>query len=93
MAIGLRPHCSRSWGLVAVPRRCPPPASRVLAVVSRNNTVTEEVKGEGFRAEGYSPTFKDCRIKYFIFQGANGLQRVSFEPAPQLSVTQNCRQP
>ncbi len=107
MAIGLRPHCSRSWGLVAVPRRDALPMSttgepgvkmgdsypQVLAVVSRNNTVTEEVKGEGFRAEGYSPTFKDCRIKYFIFQGANGLQRVSFEPAPQLSVTQNCRQP
>ncbi|WP_017901942.1 hypothetical protein [Pseudomonas asplenii] len=67
--------------------------SQVLAVVSRNNAVTKEVKGEGFRAEGYSPTFKDCRIKYFLFQGADGLQRVSFEPAPQLSVNQNCRQP
>ncbi|WP_040066261.1 hypothetical protein [Pseudomonas batumici] len=67
--------------------------AQVLAVVSRNNTVTKQVEGEGFRAEGYSPMFKDCRTKYFIFQGADGLQRVSFEPAPQLSVNQNCRQP
>lgn len=66
---------------------------QVLAVVSRNNTVIKEVKGQGFRAEGYSPMFKDCRAKYFIFQGADGLQKVSYEPAPQLSVNQNCRQP
>jgi hypothetical protein len=37
--------------------------------------------------------FKDCRIKYFIFQGADGLQQVKYEPAPELSVNQNCRQP
>ncbi|WP_248798295.1 hypothetical protein [Pseudomonas sp. MWU13-2105] len=67
--------------------------AQVFAVVSRNNTVTKEVEGQGFRAEGYSPTFRDCRSKYFIFQGVNGLQQVRFEPAPQLSVNQNCRQP
>ncbi|WP_411378968.1 hypothetical protein [Pseudomonas sp. MPB26] len=66
---------------------------QVLAVVSRNNAVTKQVDGQGFRAEGYSKMFKDCRIKYFMFQGADGLQRVSYEPAPQLSVSQNCRQP
>ena len=67
--------------------------AQVLAVVSRNNAVTKRVEGGGFRAEGYSPMFKDCRIKYFIFQGADGLQMVKYEPAPQLSVNQNCRQP
>jgi uncharacterized protein YcfL len=66
---------------------------QVLAVVSRNNTVTKQVDGQGFRAEGYSAMFKDCRIKYFLFQDADGLQRVSYEPAPHLSVKQNCRQP
>ncbi|NVZ35966.1 hypothetical protein HX779_28655 [Pseudomonas sp. A4002] len=66
---------------------------QVLAVVSSNNTVTREIDGEAFRAEGYSETFKDCRNKYFIFQGANGLQMVKLEPAPHLSVSQNCRQP
>lgn len=65
----------------------------VLAVVSRNNTVTKQVDGQGFRAEGYSAMFKDCRVKYFLFQDADGLQRVSYEPAPYLSVNQNCRQP
>ncbi|QJI32963.1 MULTISPECIES: hypothetical protein [unclassified Pseudomonas] len=64
---------------------------QVLAVVSRNNTVTRQVDGKGFRAEGYSAMFKDCRSKYFIFQGADGLQQVRFEPAPQLSPSQNCR--
>ena len=66
---------------------------KVLAVVSRNNTVTKQVDGQGFRAEGYSAMFKDCRTKYFLFQGADGLQRVSYEPAPHLSVNQSCRQP
>lgn len=66
---------------------------QVLDVVSRNNAVTKEVDGQGFRAEGYSPMFKACRTKYFIFQGADGLQRVTYEPAPHLSMNQNCRQP
>lgn len=66
---------------------------KVLAVISRNDTVTKKVDGQGFRAEGYSATFKDCRVKYFIFQGRDGLQRVNYEPAPHLSVNQNCRQP
>lgn len=66
---------------------------KVLGVVSRNNAITKVVEGEGFRAEGYSAMFKDCRTKYFLFQGADGLQRVSYEPAPHLSMTQNCRQP
>ena len=66
---------------------------KVLALVSRNNTVTKQVDGQGFRAEGYSAMFKDCRVKYFLFQDADGLQRVSYEPAPHLSVNQNCRQP
>ncbi|WP_122221773.1 hypothetical protein [Pseudomonas syringae group genomosp. 3] len=65
----------------------------VLRVVSRNNAIIKSVDGQGFRAEGYSPLFKDCRTKYFIFQGTDGLQRVSFEPAPHLSINQNCRQP
>lgn len=67
--------------------------AQVLAVVSRNNTVIKQVDGQGFRAEGYSTMFKDCRIKYFIFQGGDGLQRVKYDPAPLLSVNQNCRQP
>ena len=66
---------------------------KVLEVVSRNNTVTKQVEGQGFRAEGYSAMFKDCRTKYFLFQDGDGLQRVSYEPAPHLSVSQNCRQP
>ena len=66
---------------------------KVLEVVSRNNTVTKQVDGQGFRAEGYSAMFKDCRVKYFLFQDADGLQRVTYEPAPHLSVSQNCRQP
>ncbi|KTC43783.1 hypothetical protein AO262_16050 [Pseudomonas fluorescens ABAC62] len=67
--------------------------AQVLAVVSRDNAVTKQVEGQGFRAEGYSAMFKDCRTKYFIFQGADGLQMVKYEPAPQLSVEQHCRQP
>ena len=66
---------------------------KVLAVVSRNDTVTKKVDGQGFRAEGYSTLFKDCRTKYFLFQDADGLQRVTYEPAPHLSVSQHCRQP
>ena len=66
---------------------------KVLEVVSRNNTVTKQVDGQGFRAEGYSTMFKDCRTKYFLFQDGDGLQRVTYEPAPHLSVSQNCRQP
>ena len=66
---------------------------KVLEVVSRNNTVTRQVEGQGFRAEGYSAMFKDCRTKYFLFQDGDGLQRVSYEPAPHLSVSQTCRQP
>lgn len=65
--------------------------SQVLAVVSRSNTVTKTVDGQGFRAEGYSTMFKDCRIKYFLFQDGDGLQRVSYEPAPHLSLQQHCR--
>lgn len=66
---------------------------KVLAVVSRDNTVTKKVDGQGFRAEGYSTMFKDCRAKYFLFQEADGLQGVKYEPAPHLSVNQNCRRP
>ncbi|WP_242487486.1 MULTISPECIES: hypothetical protein [unclassified Pseudomonas] len=66
---------------------------QVLAVISRSNTVTKTVKDQGIRAEGYSAMFKDCRTKYFIFLGADGLQQTSYEPAPQLSPAQNCRQP
>jgi len=66
---------------------------QVLAVVSRNNTITKQVDGQGFRAEGYSTMFKDCRTKYFLFQDSDGLQHVRYEPAPHLSVSQNCRQP
>ncbi|QXI31380.1 hypothetical protein [Pseudomonas vanderleydeniana] len=67
--------------------------ARVLAVVSRNNTVTRTIEGQALRAEGYSPMFKDCRSKYFIFQGDKGLQQVRLEPAPHLSVQRDCRRP
>jgi len=66
---------------------------KVLAVISRNNTVTNKVDGQGIQAEGYSTMFKDCRVKYFVFQGADGLQAWKYEPAPHLSVKQNCRRP
>jgi len=89
------------WAVVA--RRWRSPASpgvkmgqsyaQVLAVVSRNNAVTKRVEGEGFGAGVSSPLFEACRIKYLLFQGAGGLQMVKYEPAPQLSVNQNCRQP
>lgn len=65
---------------------------KVLAVVSSNDTITKKVDGQGFRAEGYSATFKDCRVKYFLFQGTVGLQSVKYEPAPHLSINNNCRQ-
>ncbi len=67
--------------------------AEVLAVVGRHNTVTKAVEGQALRAEGYSPMFKDCRSKYFIFLGDKGLQQVRLEPAPHLSVKRNCRQP
>jgi len=38
--------------------------AQVLAVVSRNNSVIKQVDAQGFRAQGYSTMFKDCRIKY-----------------------------
>jgi len=66
---------------------------KVLAVISRNNTVTNKVDGQDIQAEGYSTLFKDCRVKHFVFQGADGLQAWKYEPAPHLSVKQNCRRP
>ncbi|NVZ17876.1 MULTISPECIES: hypothetical protein [unclassified Pseudomonas] len=92
-AIGLA-GCANSMTSTGVPGvKMGDSYEQVLAVVSRDNTVTRKIDGQGFRAEGYSQTFRDCRSTYFIFQGADGLQMVSHEPAPHLSVSQNCRQP
>jgi hypothetical protein len=92
-AIGLA-GCANSMTSTGVPGvKMGDSYEQVLAVVSRDNTVTKKIDGEGFRAEGYSQAFRDCRSTYFIFQGADGLQMVSHEPAPHLSVSQNCRQP
>lgn len=68
---------------------------KVLAVVSRNNTVTKQVDGQGFRVEGYSGMFKDCRVKYSPCSRTPmvSVASVSYEPVPHLSVNQNCRQP
>ena len=92
-AIGLT-GCANSMTSTGVPGvKMGDSYEQVLAVVSRDNTVTKKIDGEGFRAEGYSQAFRDCRSTYFIFQGADGLQMVSHEPAPHLSVSQNCHQP
>jgi len=63
---------------------------KVLNTLKASNRITKEVVDNGIRAEGYSAMTKDCRIKYFIFQGADGLQHVKYSPAPNLSVEKNC---
>lgn len=64
---------------------------KVLGVVKQNNRITKTIEGDAIRAEGYSTLTKDCRIKYFIFQDKDGLQRVEYEPAPNLSPSNNCQ--
>jgi hypothetical protein len=64
---------------------------KVLETVKRNNRITKTIEGDGIRAEGYSSLTKDCRIKYFIFEDKDGLQQVEFEPAPNLSPSNNCQ--
>jgi hypothetical protein len=64
---------------------------KVLKILERNNKITKSIEGEGIRAEGYSSITKDCRIKIFIFQGNDGLQFVKYEPAPNLSTSNNCK--
>lgn len=64
---------------------------KVLEILKESNRITKTIEGGGIRAEGYSKMTKDCRIKYFIFQGKDGLQRVNFDPAPHLSVENECQ--
>lgn len=64
---------------------------KVLETLKPNNRITKTIEGAGIRAEGYSTMTKDCRVKYFIFQGKDGLQQVKFEPAPNLSVSNKCQ--
>ena len=64
---------------------------KVLGVVKQNNRITKTIEGDAIRAEGYSRFTRDCRIKYFIFQDEDGLQRVEYEPAPNLSPSNNCQ--
>ena len=64
---------------------------KVLASLKPNNNITKTIEGGGIRAEGYSAMTKDCRVKYFIFQGDDGLQQVNYEPAQNLSVANKCR--
>jgi len=64
---------------------------KVLETLKPKNNITKTIEGGGIRAEGYSSMTKDCKIKYFIFQGNDGLQQVTYEPAPNLSVSNNCR--
>ena len=71
---------------------------KVLAKLQTNHVITKEIAGEGIRAEGYSSMLNSCRVKYFIFhisyfifQGKDGLQQVSYEPAPHLSVSNQCQ--
>ena len=64
---------------------------KVLETLKQKNNITKTIEGGGIRAEGYSSMTKDCKIKYFIFQGNDGLQQVTYEPAPNLSVSNNCR--
>jgi hypothetical protein len=33
---------------------------------------------------------KDCRKKIFVFYPGQGLQQIKYEPAPELSVANNC---
>lgn len=64
---------------------------KVLDVVKQNNRITKTIEGDAIRAEGYSTLTRDCRIKYFIFQGEDGLQETRYEPAPQLSMSNHCQ--
>lgn len=64
---------------------------KVLETLKPSNNITKTIEGAGIRAEGYSSMTKDCRVKYFIFQGDDGLQQVKYEPAPTLSVANKCR--
>lgn len=64
---------------------------KVLDKLISNNKITKTIEGGGIRAEGYSSLTNDCRVKLFIFQGKNGLQRVTYELAPNLSLNNNCQ--
>ena len=64
---------------------------KVLKTLETNNKITKLVEGKGIRAEGYSSMTKDCRVKLFIFQDKDGLQLVQYDPAPNLSVSNNCK--
>ena len=64
---------------------------KVLETLKPNNRITKTIEGGGIRAEGYSTITKDCRVKYFIFQGKDGLQQVKYEPAPNLPVNNKCQ--
>lgn len=64
---------------------------KVLETLKENNRITKTIEGGGIRAEGYSKITKDCRVKYFVFQGKDGLQQVKFDPAPHLSVENKCQ--
>lgn len=65
--------------------------AQVMSALEGKNRITKVVEGAGIRAEGYSEKFKDCRIKYFVFLGNQGLQRITYEPAPHLSIANNCQ--
>ena len=64
---------------------------KVLAKLQPNHAITKTSAGGGIRAEGYSSMLNSCRVKYFIFQGKDGLQQVKYEPAPHLSMSNKCR--
>lgn len=64
---------------------------RVLAKLQADHNITKTIEGQGIRAEGYSVMLKSCRTKYFVFQGDNGLQQVTYEPAAHLSVENQCQ--
>jgi hypothetical protein len=64
---------------------------KVIETLKPDNKITKTIVGAGIRAEGFSTMTNDCRIKYFIFQGKDGLQHVKYEPAKHLSVDNNCQ--
>ena len=62
---------------------------KVISVVGKRDRIVEQSDSR-LIAFGKWDLIGDCRKKVFVFYEGSGLQQLSFEPAPDLSVENNC---
>lgn len=65
------------------------PIQKVLEVVGKNDRIVEKSELKVV-AYGKWDLLGDCRKKTFVIYENQGLQEVRYEPAPELSIENNC---